>query len=667
MEFPQFKNLKFSTKFFLMVGIISLLVCFLYGSFYLSLSKYHQYSKSIDILNGLNQHLLEATVREKTFLKDASQTSLNLVLDSITQAKSKTVSLKEYQLFRAMDIEALAGQLEKYSNSFQELSEVVQTIDGLDKKIAELMSSFSENCNVIIGTVNEYESECLVQVEKPDRNLLALRDFARNALIAAGEIFSVLKNDLFQKGDLKSYAKNNAEAVTKLKTAKDNLTVIKTMIISKSKDKRYTDYINAFDGVYDFLSRTTSEIYQLTKKKHAYEDQFSIIRNEVAASRTRMLTTGNERMQFLMQNVIRTNFMVSCAALLGVILGGFFLVRSISKPIHRIANELKESAEQVGSASAQVSSSSQTMAEGASEQASGIEETSSSMEEMAAMTLQNAENANRANTLMEDTRRVVEEANRSMSELTESMEEISVASEETGKIIKTIDEIAFQTNLLALNAAVEAARAGEAGAGFAVVAQEVRNLAMRSADAAKNTANLIEGSVKKIKSGSENVAKTNESFLKVSQGAKQVGDLVHEIRAASQEQARGFEQINKAVAEVDKVVQQNAASAEESSSAAEEMDSQAAQMKDYVTDLMFLLSGKKGNRVSSEEVLDVGGKRQPPTTNISLSRKNGERKLSGQGPLIQNSTRAKSVSSSEAPRKTNHGLNHFLNHGRGRS
>jgi methyl-accepting chemotaxis protein len=301
----------------------------------------------------------------------------------------------------------------------------------------------------------------------------------------------------------------------------------------------------------------------------------------------------NTRYDQVVKEITARLVLFSTVGLLIVLVLGFYIIRTTVKPINAVIEGLTEGVDQVASGSSQVSAASQSLAEGASEQAAGLEETSSSIEEMTSMTKQNAANASEADTLMKDTSRVVEEANHSMTELTESMKEISGASEETAKIIKTIDEIAFQTNLLALNAAVEAARAGEAGAGFAVVADEVRNLAMRAAEAAKNTSNLIEGTVKKIKNGSDIVSKTYEAFSKVETGAKKVGELVGEISAASNEQAQGIEQINKAVAEMDKVVQQNAASAEEAASAAAEMNSQTTTMNDFVGELTALVRGRK--------------------------------------------------------------------------
>lgn len=278
-------------------------------------------------------------------------------------------------------------------------------------------------------------------------------------------------------------------------------------------------------------------------------------------------------------------------SLVSGILIGVFLTRSITKPLNTVINGLHAGAEQVNSASGQISDSSQSLAEGASEQAASIEETSASIEEISTMTKQNADNADEADQLMTETNNVVEKANESMSSMTESMNDISKASQETSKIVKTIDEIAFQTNLLALNAAVEAARAGDAGAGFAVVADEVRNLAMRAAEAAKNTSEMIESTVKKVETGAKLVDATNEDFVSVAENTGKVGAIVAEIASASKEQAQGIEQINMAVNEMDKITQQNAANAEESASASEEMNAQAASMMVYVDQLQTMIKG----------------------------------------------------------------------------
>jgi methyl-accepting chemotaxis protein len=245
-------------------------------------------------------------------------------------------------------------------------------------------------------------------------------------------------------------------------------------------------------------------------------------------------------------------------------------------------SQVAMSAEQITSASNQISSGSQSLAQGASEQASTLEEVSASLQEMSSMTRQNTANAQQARALASDANRVAQEGTRSMQRLSEAIIKIKTSADATAKIIKTIDEIAFQTNLLALNAAVEAARAGDAGKGFAVVAEEVRNLAMRSAEAARNTANLIEESLKNAEGGVAINQEVLHHLTEINKQVDKVSEVMGEIAAASDQQKEGVEQINQAVEQINQVTQQTAANAEESASAAEELSGQAEEMLSMV-------------------------------------------------------------------------------------
>lgn len=295
----------------------------------------------------------------------------------------------------------------------------------------------------------------------------------------------------------------------------------------------------------------------------------------------------------------------------------FIIISRTSKKIQQMTGRLNAGAESVAAASGQISASSQTLASGASEQAASIEETSASLEEMASMTRQNANHADQADRLMQNAQKIVERSDAAMKELTGSMAETTKASEETQKIVKTIDEIAFQTNLLALNAAVEAARAGEAGAGFAVVAEEVRNLALRAADAAKDTAKLIDGTAKRIEGGSALVDKTNSAFTEIATATSKVSELLSEIAGACKEQAQGIQQVNTSVAEMDKVTQQNAASSEEASSASQEMYAQAEQMQSDVREMMVLMVGQLADGVVEPPKGNAAGSVPEPAENTS--------------------------------------------------
>ena len=222
------------------------------------------------------------------------------------------------------------------------------------------------------------------------------------------------------------------------------------------------------------------------------------------------------------------------------------------------------------------------------------------MEEMASMTRQNAENADGADRDMRRATTMVNDASTAMSKLEAAMREIRASSEESSKIVTNIDAIAFQTNLLSLNAAVEAARAGQVGAGFAVVAGEVRTLALRAAEAAKNTAAIIQETEKKVAGGVEGLADTKDTFNRLKETIDACAERINEIASASDEQARGLEQVNSAVVEVDSVVQRNASFSEETASASEEMYAHATQMVTAIRNLARLVQG--GRRGRTEDV-----------------------------------------------------------------
>jgi methyl-accepting chemotaxis protein/methyl-accepting chemotaxis protein-1 (serine sensor receptor) len=261
-----------------------------------------------------------------------------------------------------------------------------------------------------------------------------------------------------------------------------------------------------------------------------------------------------------------------------------------------------------------VSSSAQSLSQGSTEQAASLEETSASMEEMASMTRKNAENSRTAAGLMVEVDARVRDSNTALGDMVASMASIQDSSRQVAKIIKTIDEIAFQTNILALNAAVEAARAGEAGMGFAVVADEVRNLAHRSAQAAKDTASLIEASIERAQSGNQKVEQVAASISGITDSVVKVKGLVDEVSVASQQQTQGIDQVSQAIAQMEKVTQTTAATAEESAAASEELNAQAETTMSVVGQLEAMVVGTRSNAAAAVEIRQE--RRRPGAPNV---------------------------------------------------
>ena len=309
---------------------------------------------------------------------------------------------------------------------------------------------------------------------------------------------------------------------------------------------------------------------------------------------------------------LATEVVTSTGDELGDVAASFEIMR---QRVHKVLLEINQGADQVAAGAQNVSDASVALSQGASQQAASVEQLSASIAEIASQTASNAQNAEKANDLTVGTKEKAQLGNEEMQEMLSAMEEINASSANISKIIKVIDEIAFQTNILALNAAVEAARAGQHGKGFAVVAEEVRNLAARSAKAAKETTDMIEGSMEKVETGREIAHKTAEALNAIVGDVSSVADIVANIAKASNEQKLALEQINQGVQQVSQVVQANSSTSEEAATASQNLNQQADIMRANVGKFRLSNSGGsfyggKGDSAIQKPDLNSAG-RQP--------------------------------------------------------
>jgi len=606
----MFKNMKLATKISTGFGALIVIALILGGIAVVNMNSVktqsvmlaEEYVPEVDIAtelqNAANALMFEMRAygytEEEEFWQKA-EVELKNIATHLEQAKELNKNAK--------NLHKLGSQIKVAENSLQEYTQLSNQTRDLNRKL-------SENRNEMNRTAAVYMNTCAEFLEGQTRRME--QEIKQNRTNTARLNKITIVNNIIDEGNAVRVGNFKAQATRDPQSFQQSLDRFKTKFGLFNDLRQYTklaaDLKNidiTEEAAKEYATAMTDFLHNWKEREEVGAERL-IAANAFLAACDETAGAGMEQTNTIATNAASSlsassNIMVVgliMALLIGVALA-LFITRSITGPINRVIDGLATGGEQVASASEQLSSSSQQMSQGASEQASSLEEVSSSLEEMASMTKQNSENTRQVNSMAGDAKDAANQGTEAMGRLSKAISQIKTSSDETSKIIKTIDEIAMQTNLLALNAAVEAARAGEAGRGFAVVAEEVRNLAQRSAEAAKNTAQLIEGSRTNTENGVQVSAEVSELLTTISERAQKVAQLSSEVSAASEEQSQGIDQVNGAVAQMDQVTQTNAANAEESASASEELSGQAQNLNAMVEELVAIV-GSRTDRSSQQ-------------------------------------------------------------------
>jgi methyl-accepting chemotaxis protein len=567
----------------------------------------NQYMPQTQMANRMERSLLKAMVDMQGYQLSFDKAYLASSRKNLEEMKGQLDEAKKL-VTRYPQLETLKNNTAKSLKSLTEYEELVRETEKAVGDIHKIRATLEASAQDFLKICSEFAEDQLDKLNK-DFQAGASQNILKDLLDAFSGINDVISLDyVIQLDTARSQLLRDPKILSE---AMSKFTEMENQLSSIQKKTTDTTNIGQLDDIRMTAADYKSQMGKMLatfQKLSELEKQRQIAENSVLQAAKVSATTGideaGKRAGQVEQILARSIFLLFVGICIGAILSlglSVFVTRSITRPLAGYIDNLKESAVEVTQASDKLSAESQTIAEGATQQAAALEETSSSLEEMASMSRQNADNASQANVLSGEAAKTLHNAGSTIENLINAMQGVSKASEDTAKILKSIDEIAFQTNLLALNAAVEAACAGEAGAGFAVVAGEVRNLAQRAAQSAKDTAVLIEDTLVKVKLGSNLVLETSENFSALSTSTEKVINLVAEISGASEEQAQGAQQINKAITEVDKVVQQNAANAQEGAGASQLLKVQANQLSAVVLGLLSMVNGVRHQEAEAEE------------------------------------------------------------------
>jgi len=516
---------------------------------------------------------------------------------------------KKYELKALLEQQGIASKsLEVYMSSVERGEKILAKKKESDKILVQAAPIIIENIEAYIHSVKQNQVDELKETAIYKDRVIERID----KIIAADVMMQIVAEA--RVGGQRALVRNDADMMLKAINRFPDLYKSVQDLIAQTRNPKTIEILRTIESqskAYQAALKELAFVIDETKKDNAIRIKSAA---EVIAAAEAVVNIGLKNIDELSTESDASLDTASVVMIVGLILAvlmsivvAVFIIRSIVKIVTESIKSLSEGTNQVVSASEQISSASVSLAEGASSQASSVEQVSATIEQATASNNQNAENSREANLLAQHSNDAAKVGNQRVVELMGAMEQITASSQKISRIIKTIDEIAFQTNLLALNAAVEAARAGEHGLGFAVVAEEVKNLAERSAGAAKEITGIIEASIDQVKAGTEVANKTKESFTEILNGIKKTSDLIGEIAISAKEQAEGMNQIATAMGSVDQITQQNASASEETAAAAEELNAQALSMLDNVSELAMLAG------------FDMGKENRAPKTTKRLS------------------------------------------------
>ncbi|HEY4299539.1 MAG TPA: methyl-accepting chemotaxis protein [Candidatus Didemnitutus sp.] len=575
---------------FLLLGLVAAFARYALGASGHKLTEYAGSAQETNTAAGLESSMLELKLHVNEFLATGDQADVKAYqtakheLDQGIASASQIVADPK----RVGNLTEAAGLMTRYDQAFQQ---VVANTARLDQVVREQLTPQGD---AIAKTMQKILTDAKGSGDMNGAFKVA------SALKAYFECSSLANSFLLTSRE--DYADSARQSIKGVSTAaeklqKDQEELVKMDASLKDEEKdRQLKLLQAAATTYGQALETIIDL------KHQRNDLIGTQLDQIAPQFTAALSRLRESVvQFqgeLEQRMVseqhRSEMLLVICSLAGAlagIVGAWFIIRSITQPIARIAEHLSLESSGTHAAALTVNEVSQSMADGASRQAASLEQSGASLHELASMTQRNADSARSAKSLAAEARSTADNGARDMAAMQGAMTAIKTSSHEISKIIKTIDEIAFQTNILALNAAVEAARAGEAGAGFAVVAEEVRSLAQRSAQAARETADKIADASAKSEQGASISGQVAGRLDAIVERIRQLDETMGGIAQASHEQSEGINQLNQAVAGMDKITQSNAALAQQGAASAQELQRQSAQVKSAVADLLCMVRG----------------------------------------------------------------------------